>query len=698
MRETSVPPIHEHLTQKRITDLLQRQATSTADPVLYERLPRTGPGVAVRASEFRRQVMDVAKGLVAAGLEPGQRVGILGRTRYEWSLVDFAIWWAGCVSVPVYDSSSPAQIAWNLLDSQAQAVFVENQKLEDAVRSTAAQVADGSLEGLDDGAQATHLEAAQRMWRMDGTGNSLEQLMDAGREISDDQLEQRRLTVNLDDTATIIYTSGTTGPPKGCELTHRNFVFLCENVQPYLPEVIHTGAKTVLFLPLAHVFARMVEVIALHAGITLAHTPDVKNLSADLQRVQPSFILAVPRVFEKIMIGARMRAQDGGKLRSWLFNRAVTTGQSWSRAHARGRVNPVLAARHKLYDRLVYAKLREAMGGNVKWAISGGAALSESLAHFFHGIGLYVVEGYGLTETTAPIAANTPAINALGTVGRPLPGHQIRLGDDDEIQVRGPHVMARYHGRPDLTEEALKDGWFATGDLGAMDDRGLLRITGRKKEIIVTAGGKNVIPEVLEGPIRATAAVSQCMVIGEGRKFVAALITLDPETLAKQLEFLGLDPSMSTEQAAEHPEVISHIQSIVDRANRKVSVAESIRAFQILPSDLTVESGHLTPSMKLRRPEILRDVAETIEELYSRPAPPARPASDARARLESSLESSKERLENSRERLETSVQRLETSMERLREITEKNVKDIHLKDLPGVERGLKEMKERRDRH
>lgn len=684
MRATSVPPIDEHLTQQRITDLLQRQATSAADPVLYERLPKIGPGVPVRASEFRRQVTAVAKGLVAAGLEPGQRVGILGRTRYEWTLVDFAIWWAGFVSVPVYDSSSHAQIAWNLLDSQAQAVFVENQKLEDAVLATAAEVTDGSLEGLDDDAQATELVAAQQMWRMDGTGRGLQQLIDAGRDVPDEQLEQRRRSVGPEDTATIIYTSGTTGAPKGCELTHRNFVFLCENVEPYLPEIIHTGAKTVLFLPLAHVFARMVEVIALHAGVTLAHTPDVKNLSADLQRVQPSFILAVPRVFEKIMIGARMRAQEGGKLRSWLFHRAVTTGQKWSRANAKGRVTPLLAARHKLYDHLVYAKLREAMGGKVRWAISGGAALNESLAQFFHGIGIYVVEGYGLTETTAPIAANTPTINALGTVGLPLPGHEIRLADDDEIQVRGPHVMARYHGRPDLTEQALEGGWFTTGDLGALDERGLLRITGRKKEIIVTAGGKNVIPESLEGPIRATAAVSQCMVIGEGRKFVAALITLDPETLPKQLTFWGLDSAMSSQQAAEHPEVIKHVQAIVDRANRKVSVAESIRAFQILPSDLTVESGHLTPSMKLRRPEILRDFHTTIEDLYSRPAPPPRASTEARARLESSLENSRERLEN--------------SVGRLREITEVNIKDIHLKDLPGVERGLKEMTERRDGH
>ncbi|MDO5618471.1 MAG: long-chain fatty acid--CoA ligase [Kocuria sp.] len=682
-----MPPIHPTLSQQRITDLLQRQADSAADPVLYERLPAVGPGVPVRASEFRRQVMAVAKGLVAAGLEPGDRVGILGRTRYEWTLVDFAIWWAGCVSVPVYDSSSHAQIAWNLTDSQAKAIFVENQTLEDAVRATASGLADGSLEGLGEGRAPAKLEAADRMWRLDGTGHNLdttgpnldttgpdleptdhtlEQLISNGVGVSDRELEARRTAVGLDHTATIIYTSGTTGAPKGCELTHRNFVFLCENVQPYLPEVVHTGAKTVLFLPLAHVFARMVEVLAVHAGVTLAHTPDVKNLTADLQRVQPSFILAVPRVFEKILIGARMRAQDGGKLRAVLFHRAVTTGERWSRAHATGRISPMLAARHHLYDRLVYAKLREAMGGNVQWAISGGAALSESLAHFFHGIGLYVVEGYGLTETTAPIAANTPGINALGTVGLPLPGHQIRLADDGEILVRGPHVLARYHGRADLTREAIHDGWFATGDLGAMDERGLLRITGRKKEIIVTAGGKNVIPEALEGPIRATAMVSQCMVVGEGKKFVAALITLDPETLPKQLEFLGLDTTLSPEQAAQHPTVVEHIQSVVDHANRKVSVAESIRAFTILPGDFTVDSGHLTPSLKLRRPEILRDYAHVVDDLYSRPAPPARTAQDARARLESSLEN---------------------SMERLRELAE----------LPVLDRGFKDMKQRRDR-
>lgn len=621
MQKTFTPALCENLKQQRITDLLLRQAESTTDPVLYERLPSLGPGVPVRASEFKRQVIAVAKGLVAMGLEPGQRVGIFSKTRYEWSLVDFAIWWAGCVSVPVYDSSSHAQVAWNLLDSEAKALFVENEKLEKTARHTATEVAEGTVDLLGEITHCTRLEAVDRMWRLDGTGHHLGDLISAGQKISDEELEARRTSVTLDQVATIVYTSGTTGTPKGCELTHRNFVFLCENIEPYLPEIICAGAKTVLFLPLAHVFARMVEVAAVHAGLTLAHTADIKNLSVDLQRVKPTFILAVPRVFEKIMSGAEILAHESGILRSLIFKNATNTGIAWSQKHAEGKISPFLKIRHSIYDRCVYSKLREAMGGHVQWAISGGAALNKSLAHFFHGIGLYVVEGYGLTETTAPIAANTPTLNALGTVGLPLPGHHIRIADDNEIQVKGPHVMAGYHKRPDFTQEAIHDGWLSTGDLGSIDDRGMLKITGRKKEIIVTAGGKNVIPETLEAPIRAATLISQCIVVGEGKKFVGALITLDPETLDKELKFLGITSKLSAAQAAEHPIVREHIQTIVDRANKKVSTAESIRAFYILPHDLTVESGHLTPSLKLRRHEILRDYAHIIDDLYSRPMP-----------------------------------------------------------------------------
>ena len=618
------PAIVAELQAQRITDLLDQRASSPQDPVLYERLQAEG-SVEVRASAFREEVRAVAKGLVAAGIEPGERVGILSRTRYEWTLVDFAIWWAGAVSVPVYDSSSPDQIAWNLGDSQARAVFVEGEKLEAAVRQAAADLAEGSLDGFDEAPELEpELRAAERIWRLDGTGDDLARLINLGAGVDDDELERRRTSRRLDDTATIIYTSGTTGPPKGCELTHRNFVFLCENLRPFLPQVLRPGSRTVLFLPLAHVFARMVEVISVHGGLTLVHTPDVKTLMGDLQRVQPTFLLAVPRVFEKIMTSARLKAESGGRLRAEIFRRAVEDAEAFSRQRQDGRVSPVLRLRHRLWERLVYAPLRAAMGGRVRWAISGGAALGEELAHTLNGMGIFVVEGYGLTETTAPVAANTPRTAALGTVGRPLPGHDLRLAEDGEIEVRGPHVLARYHGRPDLTDGALHDGWFATGDLGSLDERGMLRVTGRKKEILVTAGGKNVIPDVLESPIRTAAIVSQCMVLGDGRRFIAALITLDAELLPQCLRGLGLDPSMSPAQAAEHPAVIEHVQEIVDFANRRVSKAEGISAFQILPVDFTPASGHLTPSLKLRRPVILREFAEQIEEIYSRPAPAPR--------------------------------------------------------------------------
>lgn len=625
MTTISTPALRSDLQAQRITDFLESRGTSPQDPVLYERLRADGTSEEVTASAFRRQVIEVARGLVGAGIVPGERIGILSRTRYEWTLVDFAVWWAGAVSVPVYDSSSPAQIAWNLGDSQSRAVFVEDERLEGAVREAAEELAAGRLDTLEDSAEPMRsLPAAQRIWRLDGTGESLEQLIALGAGVTDEELERRRTSRGLEDTATIIYTSGTTGPPKGCELTHRSFVFLCENVRPFLPEVIHPGSKTVLFLPLAHVFARMVEVLALFGGITLAHTPNVKTLTQDLQRVRPTFILAVPRVFEKIMISARLKAESGGPVKAAIFRRAMADAEEHSRQSQAGSVDRVLAARHRVWDRLVYAPLRAAMGGRVRWAISGGAPLGEELAHTLNGIGIFVIEGYGLTETTAPVAANTHLTRALGTVGLPLPGHEMRLAADGEIEVKGPHVLARYHGRPDLTEQAIVDGWFATGDLGAFDDRGMLRITGRKKEIIVTAGGKNVVPDVLESPIRSTSMVSQCMVLGDNRKFVAALITLDAETLPNRLERLGLDPSLSMAEAAEHPVVLEHLQQIVDLANRRVSTAEGIRAFTVLPVDLTPESGHLTPSLKLKRPVIMADFAAEIEELYSRPAPAPR--------------------------------------------------------------------------
>ncbi|WP_424347087.1 AMP-dependent synthetase/ligase [Kocuria sp. CH-021] len=603
------PPVHS-----RITDFLLMQADRAEDPHLYTVLGAEGSSREVHAREFLASVQGVAKGLVAAGIEPGDRVGILSRTRYEWTLADLAIWYAGAVPVPVYDSSSAQQIAWIMGDSDAKAVFVETQALEDSVHAAARE---------------TPFRAAANVWRLDGTGTGLDELVRAGADVPDDELEARRTSRALEDVATIIYTSGTTGPPKGCELTHGNFVRLCENTTLVVADIIHPGARTLMFLPLAHVFARFVEVIALYSGTVLAHTPDVKNLMADLEAFRPTFILAVPRVFEKIYQSARLKAEKAGKAKSLIFERAVATAVAYSRAGQAGRVPRVLRARHALYDRLVYSKLRAAMGGEVTHAVSGGAALGTRLGHFFNGIGVYVVEGYGLTETTAPIAVNTPEIGKIGTVGLPLPGNEVRIDEDGEVLVRGAHVMRGYHGREDLTEAAFEDGWFRTGDLGSLDEDGALTLTGRKKEIIVTAGGKNVVPNVLEDPIRASALVSQVMVVGDDRPFVAALVTLDQDVLPARLELMGLDPAMPVAEAARHPQVVEHVQAIVDHANQAVSRAESIRAFEILDVDWTEASGHLTPSMKIKRARIAQDFADRIEEIYSRPAPEPAPATPA---------------------------------------------------------------------
>ena len=610
------PPAH-----RGITDFLLMQAARDGDPHLYTVLSGEGPAREVHAREFLAAVRGVARGLVAAGIEPGDRVGILSRTRYEWTLVDFAVWYAGAVPVPVYDSSSAQQIAWIMGDSDAKAVFVETEALEAAVREAAV---------------ATPFAAAERIWRLDGTGAGLDELARSGAGVPDEDLEARRTSRGLEDVATIIYTSGTTGAPKGCELTHGNFVRLCENTALVVADIIHPGARTLLFLPLAHVFARFVEVIALYSGTVLAHTPDVKNLMDDLGSFRPTFILAVPRVFEKIYQGARLKAEKGGRAKSLIFERAVRTAVAFSKAGQAGRVLPLLRARHALYDRLVYSKLREAMGGEVTHAVSGGAALGTRLGHFFNGIGVYVVEGYGLTETTAPIAVNTPEVGKIGTVGLPLPGNAIRIAEDGEVLVRGAHVMRGYHGREDLTVAAFDDGWFRTGDLGSLDEGGALSITGRKKEIIVTAGGKNVVPNVLEDPIRASALVSQVMVVGDDRPFVAALVTLDQDVLPARLELMGLDPAMPVAEAARHPRIVEHVQEIVDHANKAVSRAESIRAFEILDVDWTEASGHLTPSMKIKRAKIAQDFGDRVEDLYSRPAPepaPAGPAERIREKL-----------------------------------------------------------------
>ncbi|WP_309123693.1 AMP-dependent synthetase/ligase [Arthrobacter sp.] len=600
MREFSVPAKVQVPRDSNTTHLVMKQAEKASNPALFATKDASGQWSDIRATDFLSDVRRIAKGLMVSGVGAGDRVAIMARTRYEWALVDFAVWFAGGVSVPVYETSSPSQVAWILSDSGAVAAFVESGRHENVVRQA---VASANLEGFRD------------VWQFDGGG--LDTLRETGTGVDDAALEERRLIAGLDDVATIIYTSGTTGKPKGCELTHGNFVELSENAAESLPEVAHEGAQTIMFLPMAHVFARFISVLCVAAGATVAHTPDVKNLLPDLQSYKPSFILAVPRVFEKVYNNSMLKAEDSGKGK--IFHAGADVAIAWSKADQAGKVGLGLKVKHAIFDKLLYGKIRTAMGGRVQHAVSGGAPLGDRLGHFFHGIGLMVLEGYGLTETTAPISVNTPQKIKIGTVGAPLPGNAVKIADDGEILAKGVCVLKGYFKRPDLTEEAFTDGWFHTGDIGQLDDDGFLSITGRKKEIIVTAGGKNVIPAQLEDTIRANALVSQCVVVGDQRPFISALITLDEEALPGWLERHDLPANTTMAEAARHSAVQAEIQSLIDSANESVSQAEAIKVFRIVEQDFTEASGHLTPSMKIKRAQVLKDYSSVVEEIYSQP-------------------------------------------------------------------------------
>jgi len=601
VREISVPPLVNISPETNITDLVLREAGKASNPPLFSKLNGSGQWTDIRATDFLADVRALAKGLIASGVGQGDRVGIMSRTRYEWSLVDFAIWFAGAVSVPIYETSSPSQVAWNLGDSGAVAAFGESAHHEDIIRQAVV---------------AEDITSVANVWQLEGAG--LDALRAAGAGVPDDELESRRSAAGLRDIATIIYTSGTTGRPKGCELTHGNFVELSENARASLPEIINESGKTIMFLPLAHVFARFISVLAVAGGVQVAHTPDIKNLLGDLQSFQPTFILAVPRVFEKVYNSALTKAEDGGK--GAIFHRAVDTAIAYSKARQDGKLGLGLKIKHAVFDKLVYGKLRAAMGGHVAHAVSGGGPLGERLGHFFQGIGLQILEGYGLTETTAPISVNTPSMIRIGTVGAPLPGNSVKIADDGEILAKGVCVMRGYYKRPDLTEETFTaDGWFRTGDIGELDSNGFLKITGRKKEIIVTAGGKNVVPALLEDQIRSDALVSQVLVVGDNRPFIGALVTLDEEALPGWLERHGLPAGTTLAEATGNATVKAAVQELISKANQSVSQAEAIKAFRVVPADFTEASGHLTPSLKVKRAQVMKDFDAVIEEMYSAP-------------------------------------------------------------------------------
>ena len=597
MRETSSPDLVDVPEGSSLCTILALRVAANPGGVLIERKAGLAGGwIPVTAQRFADEVVEVAKGLVAKGVEAGDRVAIMSRTRYEWTLLDFACWAAGAVPVPVYETSSADQVRWICSDAGVSVAVVES--------SAHASLVDEARTDLPELREVLVLE-----------NDAIEELRRAGAGVDDAVVAARTEAVRGDDLATIIYTSGTTGRPKGAEMTHWSFAYLARNGIRSLPQVCTVpGSRTLLFLPLAHVFARYIQIVAITSGSVLGHTPDTRNLLPDLGTFKPTYLLAVPRVFEKVYNASEQKAGSGARLKlfRWAAKVAIQTSRAWDTPQG---PSALLKAQHQLASALLFSKLRAALGGQARYAISGGAPLGERLGHFYRGIGLTILEGYGLTETTAPTAVNRPDRIKVGTVGPAFAGTSLRIDDDGEVLVKGPHVFRGYRNNPAATAEALTDGWFRTGDLGTIDDDGFLQITGRKKEIIITAGGKNVAPAVLEDRFRGHPLVSQCVVVGDQRPFIAALVTLDAEMLPGWLASHGL-PGMSVPEAAEHPEVLAALHRAAERANKAVSRAESIRKVRVLTTDFTEANGYLTPSLKVKRSLVLKDFADQVDAIY----------------------------------------------------------------------------------
>jgi len=593
VQEYSSPQVIEVDDSACLLDAVLQHAKSGPDDVVFTRRV-DGRWVPVTAKEFATEVRSLAAGLIAGGIQAGDRVGLMSKTRYEWTLCDYAIWAAGAVTVPIYETSSAEQVQWNLGDSGAVGAIFESavhQSTFDSVRD--------QLPGL------------RGTWNIDAGG--LEDLAAAGREVPDSDVDARRATLGAHSLATIIYTSGTTGRPKGCELTHGNLLGTGRSASKVIPELFNPDGATLLFLPLAHVFARLIQVACIETGARMGHTADIKNLMADFSTFQPTFILSVPRVFEKVFNTAKQKAHADGKGK--IFDQAEKVAIAYSEALGTGSVGLPLKLQHALFDKLVYVKLRAALGGKVAWAVSGGAPLGDRLGHFFRGIGVTILEGYGLTETTAAGTINTPAHVKIGTVGRPSPGVTVKIAEDGEILMRGEHILRGYWHNETATAQAIVDGWFHSGDIGILDDEGFVKITGRKKELIVTAGGKNVAPAVLEDRLRAHPLISQCMVVGDKQPFIACLVTIDAEAIqpwAKANNKSHLIPHL-----VDDPDLLAEVQGAVDEANKAVSKAEAIRKFTVLSIDWTEEGGQLTPSLKLKRAVVMQEFGAEVAGLYS---------------------------------------------------------------------------------
>lgn len=597
LKEFSVPAVVPAPTSGNLTDHILENATQAPNQVVFS-IPRGDAWVGVTAIEFLTQVKAVAKGIIANGIQAGDRIAVMSRTRYEWTLVDYAIWYAGCISVPVYETSSAEQVQWILSDSGAVALLCERHANKAVFEEVAVDLPD-----------------VTRVWVFDD--GAIDTLTRAGVDVSDQELEARRVTIQPDTLATIIYTSGTTGRPKGCMLTHKNFMFEVDNVVQGLSDVfLSPNSSTLLFLPIAHVFGRTIQLGCVRARVRMGHAPDVKELLPLLGSFQPTFVLSVPRVFEKIFNSSQQKAIAAGK--GNIFNAAAKVAIEYSEALDDGGPGLGLKIKHALFDKLVYSKIRAAMGGKIEWAVSGGAPLGARLGHFFRGIGVTILEGYGLTETSASTTVNRPTSIAIGTVGQPIPGAAVKVAADGELLLAGDQIFVGYWNNPTATAEVLEaDGWFHSGDIGEIDDRGFVRITGRKKELIVTAAGKNVAPAVLEDRLRSNFLVSQCMVVGDAQPFIGALVTLDPEAVPAWLKQNDRPESTTIADLVNDEAMRAAIQEAVDQANKAVSQAEAIKKFTILPIDWTEEGGQMTPSMKLKRNVVMKEHEVEIAAIYS---------------------------------------------------------------------------------
>jgi long-chain acyl-CoA synthetase len=597
----SEPLVTARPSWRTLVDAVAANAQSHPDTVVAEQWSGSEFTRQTTAAALYQHIRAVAAGLLAAGVRPGDRVAIMSRTRYEWTVLDFAIWHAGAVTVPIYETSSAEQVRWILTDSKALCVIVEDRAMRDMVDSVRPDLPGlGAAWVIDDGALETISGLAA------GTSADV-----------DTALASR----SPEDAATIIYTSGTTGRPKGCVLTHANLLFETHAVLEAEPTVVNERTTCVLFLPLAHVFARVLQAVLITARSRIGYCSDTAALTSAMQAMHPSLIVAVPRVFEKLINTATARAAAAGK--GPLFERATATARSYSEAHDAGGVGLGLRLRHAVFDRLVYRKLRATLGGRLQWAVSGGAPLGVRLGHVFRGMGITVLEGYGLTETTAGASINRPHYPSgpgikVGTVGRALPGTSMRIADDGEVQLLGPNIFREYWNNLEATRSVkTEDGWFRTGDLGAIDADGFLSITGRAKEIIVTAGGKNVAPAVLEDPMNASFLVSMSMVVGEAKPFVGALITLDPEAVRLWLRGRNRSETTPLAELVTDKDLRADLQRVIDNANAQVSKAEQIRKFSIVPTEWTIAGGQITPSMKLKRSVVMAQHQSDVDALYS---------------------------------------------------------------------------------